>query len=73
MYADEIAASLLSNKTLVTGLKVTVEVLKIAGKFAGAAGLPSLPIPSFPDRELMEMVDLLEDIEEAGGKVILSS
>jgi hypothetical protein len=70
MYADEIAASLLSNKTLVTGLKVTVEVLKIAGKFVGAAGLPSLPMPSFPDRELMEMVDLLEDIEEAGGKVV---
>jgi hypothetical protein len=73
MYADEIAASLLSNKTLVTGLKVTVEVLKIAGKFAGAAGLPSLPMPPFPDRELMEMVDLLEGMEETGGQVILSS
>jgi hypothetical protein len=71
VFPGKKATSFLNNKTLVTGLKITVGVLAIASKVASGGVLPSLPSFSFPDQDLTEMVGLLQDqLEETGDQVL---
>jgi hypothetical protein len=71
-HAGTRAATFLNNEKLVTGLKITMAVLKLGSLVAKVASGHMVSCPSwlpFDEEELMNMVDQLEDLEDKGDQV----